>query len=146
MVNIIGPRLIIRRQQGPGLCMFEHLAPYSDNLRNRNGTIRRALTRAVLHVVSVPVRSSATVGRGMMMAASVLRYSVTDAITLRLPFGEVLVQAWTLLKVTATPALLMAIPIGAIVSIQTAGLVNQVGASSLVGAASEWASCDRALR
>jgi len=49
---------------------------------------------------------------------------------------EVLVQAWTLLKVTATPALLMAIPIGAIVSIQTAGLVNQVGASSLVGAAS----------
>ncbi|SPX87981.1 ABC transporter transmembrane protein [Mycobacteroides abscessus] len=30
----------------------------------------------------------------------------------------------------------MAIPIGAIVSIQTGGLVNQVGASSLVGAAS----------
>jgi phospholipid/cholesterol/gamma-HCH transport system permease protein len=116
------------------------LAPQLSKLGDGAGLaanrIRRALTRAVLHVVSVPVRSSATVGRGMMMAASVLRYSVTDAITLRLPFGEVLVQAWTLLKVTATPALLMAIPIGAIVSIQTAGLVNQVGASSLVGAAS----------
>jgi phospholipid/cholesterol/gamma-HCH transport system permease protein len=46
------------------------------------------------------------------------------------------VEGWTLLKVTAIPALLMAIPFGAIVSIQTSGLVNQVGASSLVGAAS----------
>ncbi|EHB58513.1 protein of unknown function DUF140 [Mycolicibacterium rhodesiae JS60] len=70
------------------------------------------------------------------MAASAFRYAVTDAVTLQLPFGEMVVQAWTLLKVTATPALLMAIPIGAIVSIQTSGLVNQVGASSLVGAAS----------
>lgn len=70
------------------------------------------------------------------MAISVVRYTVTDALTLRLPLGEALVQAWFLLKVTATPAVLMAIPFGAMVSVQTSGLVNQVGASSLVGAAS----------
>lgn len=94
------------------------------------------LRRFVAHVTSVPVRSVGTIGRGVAMAVSVLRFSVVDTVTLRLPVGEMLVQAWSLLKVTAIPALLMAIPIGAIVSIQTAGLVNQVGASSLVGAAS----------
>lgn len=100
-----------------------------------NNCLRR-ITRAGAHIVSVPVRSTATIGRGVLVALSAIRYAVVDTITLRLPVGETLVQAWTLLKVTATPALLMAIPIGAIVSIQTAGLVNQVGASSLVGAAS----------
>lgn len=70
------------------------------------------------------------------MAASVLRYSVIDAFSGCLPFGELVLQAWKLFTVTATPALLMAIPFGAIVSVQSSGLVNQVGASSLVGAAS----------
>jgi len=84
----------------------------------------------------IPVRSSATTGRGVALAFSVVRYVVLDALTLRLPIGEVVTQGWTLLKVTMMPALLMAIPFGAIVSVQTSGLVNQVGASSLVGAAS----------
>ncbi|BBY55810.1 putative YrbE family protein [Mycolicibacillus koreensis] len=87
-------------------------------------------------ILLVPVYSSATTGRAVLMTVSLMRYSVKDAITLRLPFGELIVQAWTLLKVTATPALLMAAPFGAMVSVQTSGLVNQVGASSLVGAAS----------
>lgn len=95
-------------------------------------TLRQTLATAL----SVPVRSSATTGRTVLLAASVLRYSITDMLALRLPFDELVVQAWTLLKVTATPALLMAIPFGAMVSVQTSGLVNQVGASSLVGAAS----------
>ncbi|ORA08815.1 ABC transporter permease [Mycobacterium arosiense ATCC BAA-1401 = DSM 45069] len=69
------------------------------------------------------------------MFASVLRYVLTDVISLRLSVGEVVVQAWILLKVTATPALLMAIPIGAIATVVTSGLVNQVGATSLLGAA-----------
>jgi phospholipid/cholesterol/gamma-HCH transport system permease protein len=96
----------------------------------------QALTTVLSHILMIPVRSSATTGRGVLMAASVVRYSVIDAISLRLPFSELVVEAWTLLKVTATPALLMAIPFGAMVSVQTSGLVNQVGASSLVGAAS----------
>lgn len=94
------------------------------------------LQRLIAKLFAVPVRSVGTIGRGVALAVSVARYTVTDAVTMKLPFGDMLVQAWSLLKVTATPALLMAIPIGAIVSIQTGGLVNQVGASSLVGAAS----------
>ena len=97
---------------------------------------RRAVARVLSRILMIPVLSAGTTGRGVAMALSVLRYSVIDVITLRLPIGETLVEAWTLLKVTATPALLMAIPFGAMVTVQTSGLVNQVGASSLVGAAS----------
>lgn len=93
--------------------------------------VRRAMTRVGI----IPVRSAAAIGRGMQLLFDVLRYSVTDAASLRLPAGELLVQAYTLLKVTATPALLMAIPFGALITVVTSGLVNQIGASSLLGAA-----------
>ena len=71
-----------------------------------------------------------------MLGASVLRSTIMDGATLRLPLGETVVQAWTLFKVTAVPTLLMAIPFGAVVSVQVGGLVNQLGATSLLGAAS----------
>src|SRR5882757_803034 len=54
-----------------------------------------------------PLDSAATTGRGVMLFASVLRFSVTDAMSFRLPVGEVVVQAWTLYKVTALPAIMM---------------------------------------
>jgi phospholipid/cholesterol/gamma-HCH transport system permease protein len=66
----------------------------------------------------------------------VLRYAVQDTVTLRLPVQEFLWQAWVLLKVTATPAVLMAIPFGAMITVVTSGLVAQVGATALLGAAS----------
>jgi phospholipid/cholesterol/gamma-HCH transport system permease protein len=71
----------------------------------------------------------------MQLFLDVLRYTITDSLSLRLPAGELVLQAWTLLKVTATPALLMAIPFGALITVVTSGLVNQIGASSLLGAA-----------
>jgi phospholipid/cholesterol/gamma-HCH transport system permease protein len=92
--------------------------------------------RGVRRVGSIPERSLATIGRGVLLFATVLRYVVTDTLSLRLPAGELLVQAWTLLKVTATPAVLMAIPFGAMVTVVSSGLVNQLGATSLLGAAS----------
>ena len=92
--------------------------------------------RGAWHIGIMPGRSLATTGRGMQLLAAVLRYAVTDAVSLRLPLGEFLVQAWTLLKVTAIPALLMAIPFGAMVTVVSSGLVNQLGATSLLGAAS----------
>jgi phospholipid/cholesterol/gamma-HCH transport system permease protein len=98
--------------------------------------VRTSAGRAVSRVAGIPTRSAATTGRGVLMTAAVVRYSVTDAISLRIPLGEMIVQAWFLLKVTAAPAVLMAIPFGAMVSVQVSGFVNQVGASSLVGAAS----------
>lgn len=101
-----------------------------------SNTAWSGLKRALGHILAIPVRSSATTGRGVALTISVLHYSVLDTITLRLPFGELVDQAWSLLKVTVIPALLMAIPFGALVSVQTSGLVNQLGASSLIGAAS----------
>lgn len=107
-----------------------------DGLRVAMRASSAGVGAAVAHVRSVPVQSAATTGRAVALALAVLRYTVTDAIRLRLPVGEFLEQAWILLKVTATPAILMAIPFGALVSVVSSGLVNQVGASSLIGAAS----------
>ena len=95
----------------------------------------RGGVQAATKVGSIPARSAATTGRGVILAASVLRYAVTDTLTLQLPVGELIIQAWTLLKVTALPAVLMAIPFGAMVAVQLSGLVNEVGANSLVGSA-----------
>jgi phospholipid/cholesterol/gamma-HCH transport system permease protein len=83
-----------------------------------------------------PVNSVETVGRAVKLALQVVRYSVTDAISGRLPWGGLITQAWTLYKVTALPAIMMAVPFGAMVAVQISGLINQVGANSLVGAAS----------
>lgn len=114
------------------------LLPVGSQPQSTNPTpsgVRQAITRPISHVMAIPGRSAATTGRGVQLFAAVLRYAVLDAITLRLPVGELLVQAWTMLKVTATPALLMAIPFGAIVTVVTSGLVNELGATALMGAA-----------
>lgn len=105
--------------------------------------LQQAVTPAFLTVgrtasqaSAIPVRAVATTGRAVRLAVDVLRFSITDTLSLRLPVAEVLWQAWVLLKVTATPALLMAIPFGAMVTVVTSGLVAQVGATALLGAAS----------
>lgn len=92
-----------------------------------------SLAKSVGKMAQIPVRSAATTGRSVMLAGSVLKYAVVDTLSLRLPFGELIIQAWTLLKVTALPAILMAIPFGGMVAVQISGLVNEVGANSLVG-------------
>ncbi|WP_448405946.1 ABC transporter permease [Mycolicibacterium sp. XJ647] len=92
--------------------------------------------QAASNAAAVPTRAAGTTGRGVRLAVDVLRYAVVDAVRLRLPLREFLWQAWVLLKVTAIPALLMAIPFGAMVTIVTSGLVAQVGATALLGAAS----------
>jgi phospholipid/cholesterol/gamma-HCH transport system permease protein len=84
----------------------------------------------------IPVKATTTTGRGAALTVTVLRYAITDTLRLKLPLGEFLIQAWLFLTVTAFPAILMAIPFGAMVSVVVSGLVNQVGASSLLGAAS----------
>lgn len=101
-----------------------------------NSAVRKAAGRKVSKLGSVPVQAAGTTGRGVGMAVNVVRYAVTDTLTLRLPVGEFLWQAWALFKVTATPAVLMAIPIGGIVTVIVSGLVAQVGATALLGAAS----------
>src|SRR2546429_2594752 len=80
-------------------------------------TVTAALRQATSRFSSIPTRSVATIGRGAALAVAVLRYAVIDTVTLKLPVGEFLMQAWSLLKVTALPAILMAIPFGAMVSV-----------------------------
>ncbi|MGW5113463.1 MlaE family ABC transporter permease [Nocardia sp. NPDC004123] len=95
-----------------------------------------AATPLVQFFTTKAERSLGTIGRTAQLAAAVLAYSAVDIVRGRLPLTELLTQTWTLLKVTALPALLMAIPIGAEVSVQVGGLMGQVGANSLAGAAS----------
>ena len=92
--------------------------------------------RALVHLRRAPRDSLATLGRSAHLTAAVVRYSVVDTVRLRMPVYELVDQMWLLLKVTALPALLMAIPIGAEVSVEVGGIMNQVGANSLAGAAS----------
>jgi phospholipid/cholesterol/gamma-HCH transport system permease protein len=99
------------------------------------GTQNR-LAKSLRSLASRPLDSVGTTGRAAKLFAEVVRYSVTDALSGRLPAGELINQTWTLYKVTALPAILMAVPFGAMVAVQISGLINQVGANSLVGAAS----------
>lgn len=94
------------------------------------------LIKPLRRAVMIPVKSAATVGRGVMLAVAVARCCIVDVVSLRLPVGETIVQAWALYKVTALPAVLMAVPFGGMIAVNASGLINQVGASSLVGAAS----------
>ena len=97
----------------------------------------RAFQRmASARLIVAPLAGVSTIGRAVMMAISVVRYIVQDGISLRLPLAEIVHQAWSLYKVTALPALLMAVPFGGMVAVQSSGLLNQVGAASIVGAAS----------
>ncbi|NMD55998.1 MULTISPECIES: MlaE family ABC transporter permease [Tsukamurella] len=80
-----------------------------------------------------PVR---TLGRTVELVLHSSVSMVTDLLRGRIQFREIVVQAWFLVSVTAVPAFLMAIPFGVIVTIQIGSIVNQIGAGSLMGAAS----------
>lgn len=84
----------------------------------------------------VPRASLATIGRTVFMAVDVITSTVAGVVRRQVPVRELIDQMWRLLKITALPALLMAVPIGAEVSVQVGGIMNQVGANSLAGAAS----------
>jgi phospholipid/cholesterol/gamma-HCH transport system permease protein len=126
----------------PGASSTERARAESSTRSRATRTSARAtgafatVSQAVSSAGAVPVRSAGSIGRGIQLLVAVLRFTLTDAVSLRLPVGEFATQAWALLKVTAIPAVLMAIPFGAMVTLVTSGLVSQVGASSLVGAAS----------
>ncbi|MGQ4598886.1 ABC transporter permease, partial [Nocardia sp. R6R-6] len=98
--------------------------------------LRRDFGKSVTYIKETPKRSLATIGRSAQLVAAVLRYAAVDTARMRLPLYETVDQMWSLLKVTALPALLMAVPIGAEISVQVGGIMSQVGANSLAGAAS----------
>lgn len=76
-----------------------------------------------------------TFGRALRLALDALRYLVTDLVRGRFPAREAVLQGWFIISVTAIPAVLVSIPFGVIVSVQVGSLTQQVGATSMAGAA-----------
>lgn len=91
-------------------------------------SVRTVLTR-------VFITSAATMGQGVSITLAAARHLVVDLSTGRVPARETIEQAWLLFTVTAFPATLMAIPFGALISVQAGGILHDIGATSLTGAA-----------
>lgn len=98
----------------------------------RGGAIRKMRRRAL----GKADRSLQTLGRFFELAAQAAVYLVTDLVRLRHPWRDTLSQASFIVSVTAIPALLISIPFGVIVAVQVGSLIQQVGATSISGAAS----------
>ncbi|MCR5978395.1 ABC transporter permease [Gordonia jinghuaiqii] len=111
------------------------IAPSAGRIPKSSAPVR-TVVKPFRGVAGRVVQSVDTIGRAVRLTGEVIWFSATDIATLRLPVAEVVEQMWRLFKVTALPALLMAVPIGAEVSVQVGGVMNQVGANSLAGAAS----------
>ncbi|MCM6772539.1 ABC transporter permease [Nocardia sp. CDC159] len=76
-----------------------------------------------------------TLGRTVLLAAAALGWLLRDSASGRLPWRDAVVQSWFVVSVTAVPAVFVAVPFGVIVSVQVGQLTQQIGATSLAGAA-----------
>ncbi|MEB3031981.1 MlaE family ABC transporter permease [[Mycobacterium] nativiensis] len=76
-----------------------------------------------------------TLGRFFELAAGAIAYLASDLVRLRHPWRDSLNQAWFVVSVTAIPAFLVSIPFGVIVAVQVGSIIQQVGATSISGAA-----------
>lgn len=76
-----------------------------------------------------------TLGRFFELAARAIAYLAGDLVRLRHPWRDTVNQAWFVVSVTAIPALLVSVPFGVIVAVQVGSIIQQVGATSISGAA-----------
>jgi phospholipid/cholesterol/gamma-HCH transport system permease protein len=95
----------------------------------------RILSRPLRHVLGQTDSSLQTLGRFFGLGAQAFGFLITDLIRLRHPWRDTINQAWFIISVTAIPALLVSIPFGVIVAVQVGNFIQQVGASSVSGAA-----------
>ncbi|NNG99006.1 ABC transporter permease [Gordonia araii NBRC 100433] len=79
--------------------------------------------------------SVATTGRALKLFVLATVYAVTDMFSGRFKWHEAASQAWFIIRVTALPAILVSVPFGVIVTVQVSSLSQQVGATSMAGAA-----------
>ena len=91
---------------------------------------------------SVPARISGGVlgglrvfGQTLELGAAAFLHLFRDIVALRHPWRDTVDQAWFVVTVTVVPAVLVSIPFGVIVSVQVGSLTNQIGATSIAGAA-----------
>lgn len=83
-----------------------------------------------------PVASLNTVGEQCVLAVRTIQYFFVDLFTGRFQWGDFIRQGAFMAGTAVLPTVLVALPIGVTLSIQFALLANQVGATSLAGAAS----------
>ncbi|WP_081286708.1 ABC transporter permease [Mycobacterium asiaticum] len=107
--------------------------PDVETIRPAAGGAMRKMRRRALGKAD---RSLQTLGRFFELAAQAAVYLATDLVRLRHPWRDTLSQASFIVSVTAIPALLISIPFGVIVAVQVGSLIQQVGATSISGAAS----------
>ncbi|BBY55669.1 ABC transporter permease [Mycobacterium koreense] len=83
-----------------------------------------------------PVASLQTVGEQYVLGVRTIQYFFIDLFTGKFQWGEFVRQGAFMAGTAVLPTVLVALPIGVTLSIQFALLANQVGATSLAGAAS----------
>nr|WP_082995756.1 ABC transporter permease [Mycobacterium alsense] len=108
----------------------DHPAPASIGRRART-----MLGRPFRYGLNQTDSSLKTLGRFFELAVQSFVYLITDLVRLRHPWRDTINQAWFIISVTAIPALLVSIPFGVIVAVQVGNFIQQVGASSISGAA-----------
>lgn len=74
-------------------------------------------------------------GQTLELGVRAFLYLFGDMAKLRHPWRDTVEQAWFVVTVTVIPAVLVSIPFGVIVSVQVGSLTNQIGATSIAGAA-----------
>ena len=93
------------------------------------------LSRPLRHILKQSDSSLQTLGRFFGLGTQAFGYLIVDLVRLRHPWRDTVNQAWFIISVTAIPALLVSIPFGVIVAVQVGSFIQQVGASSISGAA-----------
>lgn len=81
-----------------------------------------------------PQRSLETLGRQVALAREAILETLRAMAARRFPFQEFAKQCSFMASVSAAPTIFVAIPIAVVVSIQVGALVNQVGATTFIGA------------
>lgn len=99
------------------------------------GQVLAQLRKPVRHGINQADSSLQTLGRFFALAAQAFSYLASDLVRLRHPWRDTINQAWFVVSVTAIPALLVSIPFGVIVAVQVGSIIQQVGATSISGAA-----------
>lgn len=81
-----------------------------------------------------PQRSLETLGRQVTLGREAVVETVKAVVARRFPFEEFARQCAFMANVSAAPTIFVAMPIAVVVSIQIGALVNQVGATTFIGA------------
>lgn len=81
-----------------------------------------------------PQQSLETLGRQVLLGRATIAQLFLSLVQRRFPFQEFIKQCAFMANVSALPTVFVAIPVAVVVSIQVGALVNQVGATTFIGA------------